>query len=315
MPQQSLPNFFLIGVPKAGTTSLHGALGRHPDIGMSAVKEPKYFLTDQRPVKYTGPGDDYCAPVICDPDEYAALFAPLSDRPIRGESTPFYLWDPVALERIRTRVPDAKLVVVLRRPDERAYSNWSHMCAIGREPLLDFVAAWREEDRRLQAGWEPFWAYRSLGCYGSQLQRLLEIFPREQLHVVRYDDYSRDPGAAIDGICGFLGVGPFPADEPASVQRDNVHEFAPPSRRHRAMYAVLRSRHVVRPFLPATLQRAGRRVIEGQLKRNPGGSRPTVPVDALEEVRDYYRHDIELTAKLLALELDDWLQPSPAATA
>ncbi|MGO8958392.1 MAG: sulfotransferase, partial [Streptosporangiaceae bacterium] len=114
----SLPDFFIAGAPKAGTTALHSALARHPSLFMSAVKEPKFFLTDgPPPAKGGGPGDAKTyREHVWRRAQYEALFAPAPAGALRGESTPFYLYRHDAQVRIRALVPDARLILVLRDP-------------------------------------------------------------------------------------------------------------------------------------------------------------------------------------------------------
>src|SRR5579859_2994016 len=105
----SLPDFLVIGAPKAGTTALHAALARHPGLYLSAVKEPKFFLTDGPPPAVGGPGDvqTYRQHVWRRAD-YEDLFSGASAGQLCGESTPFYLYDRAAQRRIRDLIPDAR---------------------------------------------------------------------------------------------------------------------------------------------------------------------------------------------------------------
>ena len=182
-----MPDFLVIGAPKAGTTALHAALARHPGLYMSAVKEPKFFLSDGPPPTKGGPGDalTYREHIWRRP-EYEALFDPAPPGTLRGESTPLYLYDRAAVRRIRDTLPRARLIVVLRDPVERAHSNWTHLWSAGLEPVGDFVRACAEEERRIAAGWASFWHYTGLSRYGEQLEYLFTLFPREQVLVLRY---------------------------------------------------------------------------------------------------------------------------------
>src|SRR5580693_9115330 len=159
-----LPNLFVIGAPKSGTTSLHRYLDQHPSIAMSVVKEPKFFLADGTRPRHGGPGDERaCRSYVVDRSEYEALFRyPEGPVSYAGESSPFYLWHPDAPARIHALVPEARLVAVLREPTMRAYSNWADLREQDREKL-DFPAALAAEERRRLDDWEPFWFYRSLG--------------------------------------------------------------------------------------------------------------------------------------------------------
>jgi hypothetical protein len=186
----ALPDFFLVGAPKAGTTALHAALAQHPQLYLSPVKEPKFYLCDERrPARsrHRGPGDAHSAREwVWRRSAYEALFDAAPAGALRGESTPFYLYDRSAQRRIRADVPEAKLVVVIRDPVDRAYSNWMHLRSDGLEPIEDFGEAWAAEDERVAAGWAPFWHYRRLGRYGAQLRDLTAHFSAEQIHVLRY---------------------------------------------------------------------------------------------------------------------------------
>src|ERR1700733_15532142 len=113
----ALPDFLVIGAPKGGSTALHAALARHPALYMSEVKEPKFFLTDGPPPARGGPGDvQTYREHVWRRSDYEALFAGAPAGTLRGESTPFYLYDRAAQRRIRAQVPAAKLIVVLRDP-------------------------------------------------------------------------------------------------------------------------------------------------------------------------------------------------------
>lgn len=190
----NLPDFSVAGAPKAGTTALHSALADHPQLLMSAVKEPKYFLCDgERPSPGNGPGDAHSTKEwIWRRERYEALF----DGPpelLRGESTPFYLYDRRAQLRIAQAIPRAKFIIIVRDPIDRAHSNWLHLWADGLEPEGDFVAACALEDERRARGWGMFWHYLRLGRYGEQLEHLLSLFPVERVHILRYRHLVENP--------------------------------------------------------------------------------------------------------------------------
>ena len=178
----ALPDFFIIGAPKAGTSALHAALATHHRLYLSPVKEPKFFLCDGAPPSnQQGPGDAHSAREwIWRRERYEALFDDAPAGMLRGESTPFYLYDLAAHRRIATAAPHAKLIAIVRDPIDRAYSNWTHLWSDGLEPIGDFEAACAAEDERVRAGWAPFWHYERLGRYGEQLEHLLTVFPRQQ---------------------------------------------------------------------------------------------------------------------------------------
>ena len=120
-----LPDFLVIGPPKAGTSALHAALAGHPQLFVSSVKEPKYYMCgDSPPPAYSGPGDAHSNQEwIWQRPRYQSLFAPAARQTLCGESTPFYLYNRDARRRIAADVPDVRLIVVLRDPVDRVYAG------------------------------------------------------------------------------------------------------------------------------------------------------------------------------------------------
>jgi hypothetical protein len=225
-----LPDFLLVGAPKAGTTALHAALAQHPELFLSGVKEPKYYLCgDSPPPAYRGPGDAHSNQEwIWQRQRYLDLFADAGEDQLAGESTPLYLYHRDARRRIASDLPRARLVAVLRDPVDRAYSNWMHLWADGLEPCADVVEACNLEAKRVDDGWAPFWHYRGLGMYGRQLADLFEHFPAEQVLVLRYRSLVDDPRTALDRVCRFLGVS---EDVVTEIPKGNSKPFVHPSAR------------------------------------------------------------------------------------
>jgi hypothetical protein len=302
----AVPNFFVAGAPKAGTTALHAALARHPSLYLSAVKEPKFFLTDGPPPTQGGPGDarTYREHVWRRAD-YEALFASAPANALRGESTPFYLYRHDAQARIRAEIPDAKLIVVLRDPIERAHSNWTHLWSAGLEPIDDFVQASAAESRRIANGWADFWHYLQLGMYGRQLEHLYTVFPREQVLVFRYRAMITDPAGLLDTVCGFLGVETGLLGE---VPRENVTAHPVPTSRHRTTGRLLRAGSAVTSRLPG---HPGASVIDRLEQRLQADALPRQPLtwEQRQALLPRFDADIRLLESLTGEDFGDWLAP------
>ena len=118
---------------------------------------------------------------------------------LRGESTPFYLYNPTPAAGSPRTCPDAKLIAVLRDPVDRAYSNWMHLWVDGLEPCSDIVEACAASSSGSTTGWAPFWHYQGLGMYGRQLADLFEQFPREQVLLLRYRELVEEPDGTWTG--------------------------------------------------------------------------------------------------------------------
>jgi hypothetical protein len=299
----ALPDFLVIGAPKAGTTALHVALARHPELFMSRVKEPKFFLTDGPPPTAGGPGDaatfrDY----VWRRRDYEALFDDAPPGTLRGESTTLYLRDPDACRRIQKTIPAARLIAVLRDPVDRAHSNWTHLRSAGLEPEADFVRACRLESRRSADGWGPFWQYLSLGKYGEQLAHLYSLFDREQVLILMYRDLRERPVETLDQVCEFLGVttglvGEVPA---ANVTTETSH-----SRLNNVLRAMVRRSSSFDYRLPGPLKRAISGRAERLLQREQGLRRPLTTA-ARAELIPVFEADIALLEAVTQRSFDHW---------
>ena len=303
----ALPDFLVAGAPKAGTTALHAALHRHPSLYMSPVKEPKFFLTDgPPPTRGGGPGDVHTyREHVWRREDYEGLFAAAPPGALCGESTPFYLYDRLAHRRIRTLVPDAKLIVVLRDPVERAHSNWAHLRSAGLEPIGDFVSACAAEERRVAAGWAPFWHYLRLSRYGEQLDHLYTVFPREQVHILRYRLLVNEPGRALDSICAFLGV---PGGIIREVPRENVTIQPSRSLAHQAASQAMRAASAVGQFLPRGAAAALTAPLERVLQQDHRQRQP-LTWEERQAVLPWLENDNRLLEKVTERDFSDWLGP------
>jgi hypothetical protein len=306
MSQGSMPDFLIIGAPKAGTTALHAALAQHPEVFVSNPKEPKYWLCDDAPPPaWNGPGDKHSQQEwVWRRAEYTSLYAPAEAGQVRGESTPFYLWSRGAHRRIAEGIPDVKLIAVVRDPVDRAYSNWMHLWSDGLEPVADFEHALTLQQQRIDAGWAPFWRYVELGRYGEQLEHLYRYVDPDRVLVLRYRTVVDDPQHAVDEACRFLGITPGLI---ASIPRDNHREFVQPGWRPRVLGPVVRTGARLGQFAPPKVWRRASSPLVAQLA-GPGGShRPRLTPEARLRLLPHFADDIERLAALTGEDFSDWL--------
>jgi hypothetical protein len=204
--------FIVAGVQKGGTTALFDYLGEEPGLSLSREKEVHFFDDETR---------DWAAP---DYSAYHAHFAPPDGR-LRGEATPIYLYWPQSLERIQAYNPAMRLIVMLRDPVERAWSHWKMEYARGVE-TNPFAWCIRQGRQRLFApdptgarpwGFDRETSYVERGFYGEQLERLLGLFPRDQVLVLKSADLRADPGPALGQVRAFLGLPPGAPPAPREV--------------------------------------------------------------------------------------------------
>ena len=196
-----LPNFFIIGAARSGTTSLYHYLGQHPDVFMSPVKEPRYFAMDGVRAATESSGEELVwSGTITSREEYEALFLGVKDETAVGEASVLYLWSERAAEAIRNQVPEAKLIVSLRNPVDRAFSNFRHNRRLGFEANDSFEAALADDAVR------HYSAYVENGMYAFLLGRYFARFRRDQISVQLYDDLCIDSAAVVRRLLRFLGV-------------------------------------------------------------------------------------------------------------
>lgn len=202
-----MPDFFIAGAPKCGTTSLWNYLRAHPAVFMPANKEPNYFCSDF-------PADLRVATLA----EYEALFSTAPPHALTGEASVFYLYSKVAIGEIMARNANAKIIVMLRNPLEATRSMHSFRWNNRLEDVSDFERAWRLQAARLEGRHlPPRWPYPVLLQYGAQnsyapqVRRLLEQVPREQCLFLLFEEFFADPPRQFARVLEFLGLPPDPA--------------------------------------------------------------------------------------------------------
>lgn len=202
---KTLPNFFIVGAARSGTTSLDRYLSQHPEIYLSPKKETHFFAADHFPL-CLGPGDNRLTRLLIrDEDQYTRLFASTSGAKAIGESSVFYLYFPTTAERIAQTIPDAKILILLREPVARTYSAYTFTLRDGRENLT-LEEALRQEEERKRQGWEPIWWYKELSLYYKQVKHYLEVFGTQQVKVLLYDELFANPEQKLREVFAFLGV-------------------------------------------------------------------------------------------------------------
>jgi len=219
---RSLPDAVIIGAQKCGTSSLHNYLTQHSGVIPPLRKEVHYFDVNFKR------GDAW----------YRAHFGRKSKPGLNFDASPYYLFHPLAAERMHTLLPHAKLIVLLRDPVRRAYSQYWHEREKGREPLA-FEDALKAEPERVEEAHRrlangeitasrehQIHSYVARGRYAEQLERWLALYPREQLLVLRFEDLVKDPLAVLNRTLAYVRL---PAMTRASLEPRNSRNYPPMS--------------------------------------------------------------------------------------
>ena len=223
MTRPAAPDFFLIGAPKAGTSALHAALAQHPELHLSRPRSRSSSSATTRPrppgagpVTRTRTGVDLAA------GRLRGALRRRAGRPVRGESTPFYLWQPRRPPADRRALPDAKLVAMVRDPSTGPTRTG---CTCGPTASSRSPTSWRRsrrEHERVAAGWAPFWRYARLGRYGEQLAHLLGLSTPSRSWCCATGSSSTTRGAASTDL-------PVPRRRAGPRRRDPPRQRAQPS--------------------------------------------------------------------------------------
>jgi Sulfotransferase domain len=299
----AIPNLFIVGAPKCGTTALYEYLRQHPNIFMSKVKEPHFFARDLAPY-----------PRIKTLEDYTDLFAECTAQHLRiGEASVYYLRSTNAIANIHAFNPEARIIAMFRNPVEMVYSLHSQLLYVGEETVRDFETAWRLQERRSRGLDLPprsrgafLLQYREAAQFGTQTERLLAIFPRDQVKLILYDDFTSATQQVYDEVIGFLGI-----------PHDNRTKFPRINENKQARMAWLQ--HFSRKPPPGL-----RKAFRG-LKETMGGKaltavkntildlntirarRPPLSPEMRAELVDTFRGEVALLSGLLNQDLSHWV--------
>jgi hypothetical protein len=300
-PREMGPSFVIAGAPRAGTTWLYRNLARHPDVFLTENKEPRHFgVNESDELSFSGPGDArWLSHLVQDRTSYEALFAGARAGQLCGEASSDYLYrSQTAAPRLHREERSVRLVFLLRDPVQRAFSNWLHHVQHDREPL-SFGDALDMEEERIEMGWAWWWHYTRRGFYAEQLERFLDLFPRDQVLILLHDDLRRDPQGLLNRVCAFLGICPIVDGQVAERQNHSRVMRSP---------AHARARRLLRPAAAASRQalpRQARERLEGWFDRRTLD--PAISAADRHRLRRTYSQDVRLLAEMTGVDLSCWL--------
>lgn len=280
--QKKRPNFFIVGVPRAGTTSLYEYLKDIPGIYMSPVKEPNYFAIIIVP-------DNFHFKPIRNEKEYLSLFEGVKDERIIGEASANYLADPEAPKLIHEISPNAKILISLRDPIERLFSHYLMYVKSGLTKLSFDDAIGKE----LNGGIDPSKPKIQLdtGLYFKNVKTYLDIFGSKQVKILIFEEFVQQPKKAVQEILEFLNI---KSDlDNFSGEAHNV--FASP---RGAIARYLLSTESIRPIARALLPSSSRKYFREKILIGKP-SKPSITRNSHDILFNYYREDVKKLENLL----------------
>jgi hypothetical protein len=300
------PDFFLVGAFKSGSTALYEALRRHPQIFMPFHKEPLFFGNDLT--------RRYGRMSL---DDYLRLFRDAKPGQRVGEASTWYLYSTSAAKEIREFAPAARILVVLRNPVDVMYAQHNQLIFNVIEDIADFEQALEaEEDRRAGRRLSPGpinvenLFYRHSVRFAEQLERYFDVFGRDRVHVMLFDDLKRDGGREVRGCLEFLGVDASLAAAPPTANESRRVRSA-------AIQRLIFAPKLLLPLAPLLRRFPFVRSLRTALLNANSEPRPRPPMDPALRRRllDEQAAEIERLGRLIGRDLSAWLEHGePSAT-
>jgi hypothetical protein len=285
------PNFFLVGAAKAGTTSTYAYLSQHPQVFFPRIKEP-HFFTQVRATRAQRP----FVQAITDRADYLRLFNGARGFSVVGDASPSYLWHPEVPDRIRKRVPHAKIAIILRDPVERAHSHYLMDYREGVQDLNFYDALVRDMNQS-EKGWGISSLYFELGQYAQQVKRYLETFHLRQIGVFFFEDLRRDVKGALRKLLRFLDLDTAALDR-IDISRTHNSYAEPRNELMRRLAGARISRILGQTIIP---RRAGTYIFERFFLRH--AAKPPIEPRARDLLRELYEPDVAALEKTLGCPL------------
>jgi hypothetical protein len=292
-----LPSFVVVGAPKCGTTSLYHYLRQHPQIYLPARKELHFFSSKEVLQLVGGPGDEVIRLHVCGSfAEYRSFYADVNAQPAVGAISPSYFYFPQTADRIKSLLGRPRIIVMVRDPVEKAYSQYMHLVRDGRE-TLGFYDALMAERHRARQGWSDFWRYAESSLYTARIRRFMDVLGRDRVKVVVFEEFTQRPNEELRDLLSFLAVDPsFELRHEPPRNRSGV------PRSRLVVQLVSKSspiRLAVRQVLPPRLMALGSRLI----RRLNTGKKPPMDERARAYLTNYFRDDVAALETLLGREL------------
>jgi hypothetical protein len=294
-----LPNFFIIGAAKSGTTSLFDIIAQHPSVYASPKKEIRFFSNDDR---YANGPEWYIQTHFSGAEAYK----------IRMEATPAYLtWSQKAAPQIKKLYGDqpVKFTAIFRDPVKRAYSHYWHRVRQGNEDpnIISFPEAIRGEDKRLQENWQKLeyegnglYGYFRAGCYATRLKPYLELFPRENFFFMLQEDLYNNFQKNMTNLLSFLEI-----DEKYPLEPVISNESAIP--RNQALLTSYRDfkKTKLKDFLKFFFPSNARKWFHKKALMKPFNY-PPMEDSIKRELYERYAEEIRQTERILGRDLSHW---------
>lgn len=310
--KQQMPNFFVVGVVKGGTTSLYHYLAQHPDVYLPPIKETNHFAAADISEKDFLKG--YAQDVNIDLDKYIkggmketvhiahvnedrhyqALFSKVKGEKAIGEISNSYMICSSSANAIHEFNPDSKILVVLRNPIRRAWSQFLMNLREAKSDAGKFVQELENDHSQSPKGWGINHQYLELGKYSEQLQRYIDLFGKERVMPIFFEDYKKEPKETLRSVCQFLEI-------------DESFEFDFSEKSNAS--ALPRNVGLNKFLVQSGILSAAKKLTPKPLRQKLAGAlysdknMPTLQAGDEQWLRDYYQKEVEQLSDLLGIDI------------
>ena len=300
------PNFFIVGAPKSGTTSLFHYLDQHPDIYIPSIKEPRFFIADD--ILATSDDDPIKEYLLrtstLNQQEYLDLYKDSSNK-ILGDASIQYLYhyETVIPKMLKLVGKEVKILIVLRNPVDRAFSNYSHNLSTYEN--LDFEQALALESDRILNGFNSFWHYKGHSMYGKQVEAFFQNF--DNVKLVFFEDFIRDIENTVKDIYTFLDVDSSFTTSDYLVNKKNTGQ-AKSKLFNQFMVNVKKIKGVKKIAYYIFGERRVKHFNELILRANLSKKKVKLDVKLRDQLNQFFKQDVEYLKKVVPNQKIDWLK-------
>lgn len=286
-----LPDFIIVGAPKAGTTSLYHYLSEHPQVFMSDPKEVNFFSRDEIEAQ----GLYYDSFRAKNRSEYENLFAKVTDEKAVGEGSVSYLFYPQTPAKIKGTIPDVKIIILLRDPVERGFSHYLMDYRMGLVDLpFEQIIHKTVKHKNLDLYYQQ---YVELGFYYEQVKRYLDLFGKEQVKIYLQEDLRSNTEGVILDLYDFLGID---KSFMPNVEREHNAFSMPKNRLIHKLYASNAMRSMVSALFPDAFKETVKNLFFERKQK------PKLDAKTKEYLKGLYKNDVQKLERLIGRNLPFW---------
>ena len=302
-----MPNFLIIGAAKSGTSSLYAYLKQHPQIYLCPIKETNFFAFEGEEINFPGLRQNestksYQAGFKTDLESYQQQFKPKASEIAIGEVCPSYLYIPKAAERIKYYIPNAKIIIILRDPIQRAYSNFLHHIRDRVECYDNFTEALEAEKWRIKKSWWWGFHYLNVSLYFEQVKRYFDLFDSNNIRVYLYEDFKTNSLYILKNIFQFLEVdGTF---IPNIVTKYNTNAMP----KNKILDTLIKESSLIKTIYQSLISQQLRNKINSKITNLNTSIKPQLSAELQQELIPLFREDIFKLQELIQQDLSEWLR-------